>query len=77
MKRNLVIIACFFLSGATALIYEVLWTRMLALTFGNTVYAIGIVLMAFIGRTKGRTCSRDTAFLKYLSEYPHLLLRPC
>jgi spermidine synthase len=49
MKRNFVIISFFFLSGATALIYEVLWTRMLALTFGNTVYAIGIVLMAFMG----------------------------
>jgi spermidine synthase len=48
MKRNFAIIACFFLSGATALIYEVIWTRMLALTFGNTVYAIGIVLMAFM-----------------------------
>jgi spermidine synthase len=42
------IIVCFFLSGAAALIYEVLWTRMLALTFGNSVYAIGIVLMAFM-----------------------------
>ncbi len=39
---------CFFLSGATALIYEVIWVRLLALTFGNTVYAIGIVLTAFM-----------------------------
>jgi spermidine synthase len=48
MRRTVVISACFFLSGATALIYEVLWVRMLALTFGNTVYAIGVVLTAFM-----------------------------
>ncbi len=43
------IISIFFLlSGATALIYEVIWVRLLALTFGNTVYAIGVVLTAFM-----------------------------
>jgi spermidine synthase len=39
---------CFLLSGATALIYEVIWVRLLALTFGNTVYAVGVVLTAFM-----------------------------
>lgn len=43
-----IIIACFFISGATALIYEVIWVRLLALIFGNTVYAIGVVLTAFM-----------------------------
>ena len=42
------LIACFFLSGATALIYEVVWVRLLALVFGNTVYAVGVVLTAFM-----------------------------
>ncbi len=39
---------CFLLSGATALIYEVIWVRLLALTFGNTTYAVGVVLTAFM-----------------------------
>src|SRR5712692_9086940 len=43
-----VLAACFFLSGATALIYEVVWLRMLGLVFGHTVYAITTVLAAFM-----------------------------
>lgn len=44
-----VIFACFFLSGATGLIYQVLWLRLLGLIFGHTVYAITTVLAAFMG----------------------------
>src|SRR5712691_8416064 len=40
---------CFVLSGATGLIYEVLWARMLGLVFGVTTLAIGAVLAAFMG----------------------------
>src|SRR5262245_19515754 len=39
---------CFFLSGATGLVYEVLWLRMLGLIFGHTVYAVTTVLTAFM-----------------------------
>lgn len=39
---------CFFLSGATALVYEVVWLRMLGLLFGHTVYAVTTVLAAFM-----------------------------
>ncbi|MFQ5521665.1 MAG: fused MFS/spermidine synthase, partial [Candidatus Methylomirabilia bacterium] len=42
------ILACFFLSGATGLIYEVLWIRALGLVFGHTVFAITTVLTAFM-----------------------------
>lgn len=42
------IVACFFLSGATGLVYEVLWTRMLGLVFGHTIFAITTVLTAFM-----------------------------
>ena len=38
----------FFFSGATALVYEVIWARILQLTFGSTVYAITTVLTAFM-----------------------------
>lgn len=37
-----------FISGASALIYEVLWTRMLLSVFGATVYASGTVLTSFM-----------------------------
>lgn len=39
----------FFLSGATALIYQVAWMRHLILFFGNDVYATAILLSAFMG----------------------------
>lgn len=41
--------ACFFLSGATGLIYEVLWARLLGLVFGATTLAVSTVLAAFMG----------------------------
>jgi spermidine synthase len=48
-KRLLLIGVCFILSGATALIYEVLWARMLGLVFGATTPAVSTVLAAFMG----------------------------
>src|SRR3954470_3147577 len=48
--RSLWLIAiCFILSGATGLIYEVLWARMLGLVFGATTFAVSAVLAAFMG----------------------------
>lgn len=38
----------FFCSGATGLVYQVLWTRRLTLTFGHTVLAVSTVLTAFM-----------------------------
>ncbi len=55
----------FFLSGATALIYEVLWTRRLTLTFGHTVLAVSTVVTAFMlglalgSRSGGRWADRQ------------------
>jgi len=40
---------CFVVSGATGLIYEVLWARMLGLVFGATTLAVSTVLAAFMG----------------------------
>lgn len=50
MTRPLLVVvgACFFLSGATSLVYEVLWIRMLGLVFGHTVFAVTTVLTAFM-----------------------------
>src|SRR5687767_3543247 len=46
MQRILYII--FFLSGATGLVYEVIWVRLTGLVFGNTSHAIATVLGAFM-----------------------------
>jgi spermidine synthase len=39
---------CFFLSGAAALLYEVVWVRMLTQIFGSTAYAVATVLAGFM-----------------------------
>lgn len=39
----------YFLSGLCSLIDEVVWVRLLKLTFGNTVYATSIVVSVFMG----------------------------
>lgn len=41
--------ALFFVSGATALIYEVVWLRWLVLVFGSTAFAVSTALTAFMG----------------------------
>ncbi len=38
----------FFVSGATALVYQTLWTRQLHLVFGTSTFAIATVLSAFM-----------------------------
>ena len=44
-----VILGCFFLSGASGLVLEMLWTRLLTLVFGSTTLAVSTVLTAFMG----------------------------
>ena len=39
----------FFMSGLSALVYQLLWMRHLGFIFGNTVYASATVLTAFMG----------------------------
>src|SRR5262252_4284260 len=43
------ILLLFFCSGATALVYEVVWSKYLSLMFGSTIYAQTIVLAVFMG----------------------------
>src|SRR6266566_1750738 len=49
-RLNVKSILCvvFFLSGATGLVYEVIWVRLTGLIFGNTSQAISTVLGAFM-----------------------------
>ena len=39
----------FFTSGVSALVYQVVWTRQLALVFGVTIHAVSVVLAVFMG----------------------------
>ncbi len=45
----LFVLLLFFISGATGLIYEVIWTRILLNVFGASLYAVATVLAAFMG----------------------------
>src|SRR5688572_16927273 len=44
-----VVLALFFCSGATALVYEVTWSKFLSLMFGSTIQAQTVVLAVFMG----------------------------
>src|SRR6266481_3430616 len=43
------ILGLFFCSGATALVYEVVWSKYLSQMFGSTVQAQTVVLAVFMG----------------------------
>ncbi len=45
----MIVLLLFFCSGATALVYEVLWSKYLALLFGSTIQAQTVVLAVFMG----------------------------
>ncbi len=45
---NFFVFVLFFVSGASGLIYEVVWSRMMMLIFGRNVLAVGTVLAAFM-----------------------------
>ncbi len=48
-NRGWMVLALFFGSGATALVYEVVWAKFLAQMFGSTIYAQTVVLAVFMG----------------------------
>ena len=48
MKSFRLLYIIFFLSGATGLVYQVIWVRLTGLVFGNTSHAIAVVLGAFM-----------------------------
>lgn len=43
------ILLCFFASGVSGLVYQVIWVRELVLVFGATTFAVSTVLTAFMG----------------------------
>lgn len=71
----------FFFSGATGLIYQVLWTRRLTLVFGHTVLAVSTVLTAFMaGLALGSLAAghwtdsrkQDGSTARFLADYGYL-----
>ena len=67
------------LSGMTALSAEVIWTRLLSLHFGATVYTFALILAVFlvglgIGSTAGATLARDIVSPKRALGWCQLLL---
>jgi spermidine synthase len=73
--------AAIALSGLTALSAEVVWTRLLALLLGGTVYAFSIILAVFlfglgVGSMVGSLLARRTARPRMLLGWCQLLLAP-
>ncbi len=65
MPLRVLALSCFFLSGATGLLYQVLWARMLGGVIGNTHFSITAVVAVFMGglalgsRLGGRAADRS------------------
>lgn len=47
-RGHTLILICFFVSGACGLIYEIIWSRLLTLVMGATIYSLTTVLVAFM-----------------------------
>jgi spermidine synthase len=45
----LLILVCFFLSGMTALIYEIVWMRLISRIIGGAPFAVSTILVVFMG----------------------------
>src|SRR5437867_3093226 len=43
-----ILIGIFAVSGASGLIYQIAWVRLLSLTFGVTIYAVSVVVATFM-----------------------------
>ncbi|MBM3464757.1 MAG: tetratricopeptide repeat protein [Armatimonadetes bacterium] len=78
-KTVLAALTFFFLSGISGLVYEILWTRCLTLTFGHTVFAVSTVLTAYMaglalgslvgGRISDRLFARKATSGRFLRIY--------
>ena len=48
-RGGAVLLALFFTSGISALLYQIVWLKYLGLIFGNTVYAAATLIAVFLG----------------------------
>ncbi len=49
LSKLLIVALLFFFSGASSLIYQVIWTRQMVFVFGSSTFASATVLSAFMG----------------------------
>ena len=49
MGRRSAVAACLVFSGLSALVYQIIWVRLLGFTFGTTTEAVSSVLAVFFG----------------------------
>lgn len=47
-RQRRIAVAAYAISGATAMVYQVLWTRSLAIVLGSSVYSFTLILLAFL-----------------------------
>ena len=70
-RTRFLMLILFFLSGISGLVYQIVWTRMLVLVFGNTLLATSTVLSAFMaGLALG-----SYAFGRYIDARPRPLIK--
>ena len=48
-RQRYLLYTLFFSSSCCALIYEILWTKLLSLSFGTSMYAASVVIASFMG----------------------------
>jgi spermidine synthase len=48
-RKSLAVLVCFLASGASGLVYQIVWMRELTLVFGATTLAVSTVLAVFMG----------------------------
>ena len=72
MGISTLVLGCFFLSGLTGLIYEILWTRMIVKVIGSAPFAVSIILTVFMsGLGLGSFLASKT--IDRVEELPRLL----
>jgi len=47
-RPSQLLLVLFFLSGASSLIYEMVWTRLFTIVIGNTVFWVSAILSVFM-----------------------------
>src|SRR3954467_5570398 len=56
LSKRASVLAIFVLSGAAALIDEIVWSRQLVLVFGNTTQVVSAILAGFFGGPAVGSC---------------------
>ena len=61
MHRRLILVSCLVFSGLAALVYQIIWTRLLGFAFATTTEAIGTVLAVDVAARRALAPLRSSA----------------